>query len=329
MPQPSSALSTLRPDLAGALEEFDLVADRAGFIGYQVLPVMDVGHQAGVFGKIPIEQLLKDRSATIKRAPGSGYSRDTFKFESDSYATEEYGHEEVVDDKESRLYAEYIDAEIVATTRAFDAVLREAEKRVAALLYNATTWSGEALTTALSNEWDDFTNATPIDDVAAACQKVWDTTGVWPNALIINNKQFKKLRRCDQITEAVASTGAGESFLQRKITTAQLCQALDIDRILVAGGAKNTANEAATLAIASVWSDEYAMVAKIATSNDIKEPCLGRVFHWGVDGSTIGGTVENYREDRVRGGIVRVRHEVDEKVLYTGLGHLLSNVITI
>jgi hypothetical protein len=70
------------------------------------------------------------------------------------------------------------------------------------------------------------------------------------------------------------------------------------------------------------------MVCRIATSNDLQDPCVGRTLHWAADGSTIGGTVESYREESKRGDVIRVRHDVDEVVLYTEMGHLLSNITT-
>jgi hypothetical protein len=71
------------------------------------------------------------------------------------------------------------------------------------------------------------------------------------------------------------------------------------------------------------------MVCKIATGNDMREPCVGRTFHWSADGSSIGGTVESYREEGVRGNVIRVRHQVAEVVLHAEAGHLLSNVTTL
>jgi hypothetical protein len=64
----------------------------------------------------------------------------------------------------------------------------------------------------------------------------------------------------------------------------------------------------------------------VAVTDDIREPCLGRTFHWGEDGSQIGGLMESYREEQKRSDIIRCRHDVDEKVLYTQMGHLLSNI---
>lgn len=326
MPSPSTSLTTLRPDLAGSLMEFDLAVDRAGFIGSRVLPVMEVMKQSGVFGKIPIEQLLQEREVT--RAPGSGYSRGNFTFTTDSYACVEYGAEEPVDDREAQMYAEYFEAEQVSAQRALDAVLRAAEKRVADLIFNATTWTGSSLTTAVTNEWDDSANATPIVDVEAAVRKVYTNSGLWPNALIINRKVFRNLRNCDEVIERIQSAGAGSQTRATDITVQQLAEVFDLPFILVAGSTKNTAKEGAAASLSPMWSDEYAMIARICTSNDIREPGLGRIFHWGADGSSIGGTVESYRDDSIRSDLIRVRHDVDEKVLYTECGHLLSNITT-
>lgn len=323
MPSPSSSLATLRPDLATFLE-FDLESERAGYVATQVLPVVDVLSQAGVFGTIPLEQLLQQRES--KRAPGSGYARSNFTFTSSTYATEEHGVEEVVDDREAKMYREYFDAEQISTLRAFSSVLRNAEQRAASLIFNATTWNGAALTTSVGNEWDDAGACTPITDVEAAVRKIYDGSGLWANALVINRKVFRNLRNSEQIIERINSEGAGNASKASDVTIEMLARVFDLDHIVVAGTSKNSAKEGQTATPAQIWSDEYAMVCKIATTSDMREPCVGRTFHWSDDGSSIGGTVETYREEAVRGEVVRVRHDVDEIVLYKEAGHLLSNI---
>lgn len=328
MPSPSSSLATLRPDLATFLE-FDLASDSAGFIASRVLPVMDVASQAGNFGKIPLEQLLQQRET--RRAPGAGYARGNWTFDKATYAAEEHGAEEPVDDREAKMYAEYFDAEQVSTLRAFSSVLRNAEQRVADAVFNATTWNGGALTTVVTNEWDvnHTANAVPITDVEAAVNKVYDASGLWPNALIINRKVFRALRNLDQIVDRIASEGAGDATKPSDITEAMLAQVFDLDYVIVAGASRNSAKEGQAATPTQIWSSEYAMVCRIATGNDMREPCIGRTFHWSQDGSSIGGTVESYRDEVIRGNVIRVRHDVDEVILYPQAGHLLSNVTTI
>jgi len=322
MPSPKTSLATLRPDLA-SFEEFDLAMDRQGFIGHRVLTVIDVAKASGVFGRIKLVDLLQNRETA--RAPGSGYSRGSFRFDDETFATKEHGTEEPIDDVEAEMYAEYFDAEQISTQRAYDAVLRNAEKRVAAAVFNTTTWTGTGLTTAVGTKWDVFATATPITDVLAAKKKVWDGVGMWPNALVISRKVFLNLRECAQIVDRIKYAGF-QNPVSSEITIASLAQVFDLDMVLVAGAAKNTANEGQVAVIASVWSDTLAMICRIGNTSDFKEPCIGRTFHWNGDGSDIDGRVETYRDETIRGDVVRVRHQVEEKILYKECGHLLNTI---
>lgn len=319
MAHPSSSLATLRPELGGSLEQFDLAMDRNGFIGTKVLPVFEAAEQSGTYGIIPLDQLLE--SPETRRAPGASYRRGQFDFTTGTFACEEHGWEEPVDDREARMYANYFDAEMVSAQRARDIVLRNMEIRIAAAIYDTGTWTP----TAVTNEWDDVANATPITDVAARVAAMWEATGLWPNALIINRKQYHNLRRCDQIQDRMEQV---DRSFQGDIGISQLQAAFDLPYILVGGSAKNTAIKGQTADPGPIWSDEYAAVARICSTNDIREPGLGRVFHWGADGSSIGATMESYRDETVRGDVIRARMDTDEKVLYDGCLQLLSNITT-
>lgn len=306
------------------MEEFDLMMDAEGFIGHRVLAFVDVAKQSGNFGKIPIEQLLQAKET--RRAPGSSYGRGNWKFEPASYATEEHGWEEPVDDRESEMYRDYFDAETISMYRAQRVIIENQEKRVAAMVFNATTYSSQL--TNVTNEWDDASNATPITDVEAAAQACWSRSGLWPNAMVLNRKVFRNLRNCAQIIDRLKYQGF-QDVRAEKITAAALAQVFDIPNVMIAGGAKNTANEGATLSISSIWSDEYCWIGRVAESADFREPCVGRLFHWGADGSQERGLVETYREEQSRSEIVRVRHDVDEVELLTACNQLLGNVTTI
>jgi hypothetical protein len=87
MPSPNEALATLRPDLGGSFEDFDLSMDRMGFIAYRVLPIIEAQVSAGTFGRIPLAQLLKN--ADVKRTSRSGYPRGDWEFEEESFSTKD------------------------------------------------------------------------------------------------------------------------------------------------------------------------------------------------------------------------------------------------
>lgn len=326
MPSPSSSLATLRPDIADSFTEFDLEMNIRGFVWDRVLPVFEVSRQSGTFGRIPIEQLLQNRET--RRAPGAGYARGNWTFTTETFATVEHGAEEPVDDNEAAMYRDYFDAEVVSALRARSAVLLNAEKRVADAIFNTSTWTGSALATGVSTTWSTAASATPIADVEGAVQKVYDGTGIWPDTIIMSKKVFRLLRNVDEIIERIASSGAGSPTKATDINESMLAQVFDLPKVVVAGSSKNTAAEGQDASISQVWSDTQVMVCKTASSQDFREPCLGRTFHWGDDGSSVGGTVESYREEQTRSDVIRVRHQVDEKVIYKELGHLLTGITT-
>jgi hypothetical protein len=319
----SPSTTITRTDLSIlAMAELDLAASREGFIGKQVFPISFVGLQAASPGKIPIEALLAE--ADTQRSAGSGYARSNFKFATWSYATQEHGKEEVVDDRQAAMYRNEVDALMYAVERSRDVVLRNFERRVAAAVFDSATWTGAALTTAVATEWSTKATAAPIDNVLAAAAKVRLNCGMTPNTLILGWTAWQNLRECAQILDRIRYGGA-PSLDVSKVGQAAVAQILGLNQILVGGAVKNSANPGQTASLADCWDDEYAMVAYIDPSPDLARPTLGKTIIWTEEGSP-DGIVETYRDETVRGEVVRFRWDSDEVVMYAECGHLLSNI---
>lgn len=320
MPAPTSSLSTLRPDLGGSFFEFELAASRMGFIGHQVLRPFTTIKQSGPFGKIPLEQLLQ--KAETKRAPGSRYNRGDWKFETDSFATEEHGWEEPVDDREAEMYSDYFDAEQVSAARARDRILRNAEQRIADIIFDNSNFTNATAGTA----WTTHATADPQGDVETRVQAIRDASGLMPNTIIIPWVAFRNLRQTTQFKDAVSSSGAGSSELPGRIVRQQVAEFFDIPNVLIPDAQKNTANLGQNATLAEVWDKTKVWIGRVAMTNDIQEPSVGRTFVWQADGGLLEGTAESYRDENVRSDIIRVRHDVDEKLIHTAAGQILTGV---
>lgn len=325
MAAPSSAIT--RYELSAPYTEFDLMMNRKKFIGLRVLRPRIVGVQAADVGKIPLKELLRQRST--KRAPGGGYGRDDFEFDKFAYATEEYGYESAMDDRQIKIFRDLLDAEGIHADRAIDGVVQEYERDVASAVFNTTTWTGAALTTALGTPWSTHASATPITDIFNAKEKVVTGSGLAPNALILNAVAYFHLRQCAQIVDRIKY---GAKATQAEIASA-LAEMLEIEQIIVAGGLTNTANAQQTAAISRIWSNTMAMVARVAMTDDPAEPCIGRTFIWNEDGpgspgadDEIAVVVEEYREEKVRGSVIRARNDRDIVIQHAAAGHLLTAV---
>lgn len=323
MPSPSTTLASQRPDLASSFEEFDIEMQISQFGAMRLAPVIECGAQAGNFGKIPIAQLAKTRDT--KRSSGGAYNRGGFKFDPVTYSTEEHGVEEPIDRREAAMYADYFDAELVASRRARWAVMANYEQRVCDLCSSTTTWTGASLTTAVSTPWSTVATATPIADIRAAKLKVRDAGGAIPNALVVSWKRFQTLKDCAEIIDRVKYAGFQDPT-RRAITAEALAAVFDLDMVIVMGGVKDAAVEGAAFSGSGFWDDTKALVCKVAMTTDPREVCVARTFHWSADGSQVGGTLESYYDETVRSDVIRCRMETDEKVMYAAAAHLLTSV---
>ncbi len=329
MPSPKSELTNLRPELATFMQ-LDTEMSRRGYVGTRLLPAFPVMKASGDFGVIKLASLLASKDADTKRTSKGGYNRGDYEFEERSFKTKEHGWEEPVDEREEALYEDYFDLEEIATVRAWEHVLAGLEERILNKVLADTVTAG--YTAASGGVWTTPATATPIDDVFAAQEAVWARTGMWPRTVAMSRRNFRALRRTKQVKDEVASNGAGSSQAQKNITVEMLKEVLDVDEIIIGDAVKNTLNQAQSATIASSFPDDQIVVTRTATSNDFKEPCLGRLFHWGGDGSRIDGAgsmpgvVEDYEEPQTRKNIIRVRNETDEFILYGEMAQVVTGV---
>lgn len=324
---PSSAIT--RIELGSTYPEFDLKMNQTGFIGHKVLRPRVVGKNAADVGKIPLKQLLQSKST--ERSPGAGFARDSFKFDKFSYAVKFYGKEEPLADEHRDMYIDLIDGEQVSADRAEDAVLNEYERDVASAVFNTGTWTGAALTTTLGTPWSTHASADPIADVSSACEAVAVGSGLEANALIINRFVLRHLLQVDKIVDRVKYTQTPTAVQLRN----DLSALFDLKYIFVAGGFKNTANEGQAASMSRIWSNTMAMVARVAETEDPKEPCIGRTFMWSGDsnspsapgdGGAIVVSMKEYRDESINSNVFQASNNRDLVIMHAQAGHLLQAV---
>lgn len=314
---PSVTQAVGRPDLGATLTEFDVRANQAGYVGLQLFPPIDVQEQSANIGRIPIEQLLQTQDTA--RASGGGYRRGNFTFDDFSYATKEHGWEEPVDDRNMRIYRRYFDAEVIAARRAQNFVIQNHEIRCCAAAQSTTAHA----TGAAAAAWSVKATADPVADVLARIRAVRLACGLTPNVVVMDYDAFTYALETDSVVDRLKYAGYDDP---KDVGEAALAKLFKVRRVIVAGSLKNTAAEG-SLTLASAWDRTKVAVGRIAETNDVAEPCLGRTFHWSADGSSIGGTIETYRDETKRSDVVRVRMETDEKEMYPECWQVITGVL--
>lgn len=336
MPYPATGTERPRPDLADTLFEFDMAANMAGFVAYDAFPIIEVMEYKGDFGRVLLKEMIKRPTTATSsepgkaylRAPRSAYATEETSFTKDEYETEEYGLEGFVDEWERNAYRSYFEAETFTTQWVQHQLLTETEIRVESAIFDTTTFtpgtnSAVDLTAAPTRQWNDFANADPIKQVRDAKFSVFNRSGMWPDSIIMNQFAWEYLIETDDIRQRVHSQGSGSEDRNLLITQNIVAQILGLENVFVAGGAVDSANPNQAAAPAQLWGP-HASVYKQARTNNLREVCLGRSFHWAIDDSMPRGYVEDYWQDATRSRKIRVRHQVENRMLYSNVGYLIQ-----
>lgn len=333
MAQPSTAIT--RFDLSLSYQEFSLRANQRRFIGLKVLPPIAVALQNAEFMRVKVASLMGPVEKT-ERAPKGTYARGSYEWGKDSYATQDHGVEEVLDDRSISIYGNEVKAERIHRDRAINRVLQAFEDDISKAVFNTTTWSGAALTSAAATAWTTPATATPISDIDGAIEKVEAGTGKTPNSMVISNFALRKLARTAQIQDLTKHSGHDDPKDTSNIVNI-LRGLFEFENIFVGSGFKNTNDEGQDASFARGWDKTMCMVCNILASDDLEdpEPTIGRVPMWNEDNAQIPGIdndgtpdliMEEYREEDRRGGIIRARMDRQVKIFHKEVGHLLTGV---
>lgn len=340
MSNPSTAIQRL--DLSMSRSEFSAYLNRKKFIGHLVFPFLAVNLQNCEFRVLPAEALITPIEDT-ERKPKAGYKRDDYEWETDSYATTEHGVEEVVDDRELKLYGEF-NAEAISQERAVNRIAQRYEYLAAAAAFDTSYFSGaytidvDATTDRGRSgaKWSVKASADPIADIDCAREDFIVNCGTAPNALVLEETDLRLCLRTDRIEDLVKYTGTLDMQTIRKLVP-QLQEVFRVDKVIVAESpVKNTAGRGQQPVFSRMWGTGKALLCRIddSPSLDTTEPSLGRTISWspeagplpGADSDGIGVITEEYREESRRGGVIRSRTDYVIKRLHKPAGLLLTNL---
>lgn len=304
-----------RMELGEAFHEYS--PRRARFIAGLILPLYGVRKDAATIS------VVKRKNLTIpdtRHANGAAYNRVELYMDDLAYACVDHGLEGQVTDRDKEKYADDFDAEVEKTQAVKIKMLLAREKRIKDVIFNTTTWTGDALFTNNSaNPWDDKETLI-IDQVLAGKEKVRQNTGVPPNAMIIGEITLNNMLVNTQIREQFP----GASIITEALLRAQMGAIMGIQDLIVGQAIYNSADEGQDFVAGEIWPDDYAMIAALGEEGlPMTEPQLGRTILWKPYTSDLE-YVETYREEQTKSDIVRVEQSIDEKVFDKYFAHMLK-----
>ena len=313
-----------RFDLSIRRDDFDLAANREGYIGLKVMPPASVAKPSSNFSRLTIKSLFA-AGRSLVRGPRQAYQKDEFGWTTDSYNTVEHGLEGDVDDAEIELYGDFLPVEQIQSARVLDNLLTEHEINVAAATFDTTKYTGnQTINLTGTDVFNNTTTSKPVDVIDAA-KFQHHQFGLEANTLIIPAIALRYMMRSSQILDRIKYSGRDDP---KNVTIQMLQEIFEIDKVLIGKGFKNvTPPGTGAPVFKRLWDPTMMMVCRTCDASEgltASKPCLGRTVMYTEQNAQIPGIgdgdaspaviMEEYREERRRGGVIRGRWNYDLKV---------------
>jgi hypothetical protein len=281
-------------------------------IAERVLPVKGEDSKRGIYMKASLADAELLNADAQPRESGADYQRINRKYGVDVYDAQEYGLESVIDDSYEEEVDRFMNLEATEAALLERSLKLSYEKRVAALIQNATTFTATASTVNYT-----AANLNTIDvcsDVDLAKARML-LNGIIPNAVIMSFNVYQRIRRSTLLQNqiyGVVPRAAGQKMLPGE---ASVAEALGIDNLYVAKCPYNVNAKGQVYAGSFIWNDTYFAVAQIK-GGEYTAGGVGRTIQWTKDTTGLF-TPETYRDDKIRSNVLRVRQHTSEKIIDT------------
>lgn len=317
--RPESTSAILRPDLTAVAQEYDAEKAATKFIGRRAAPIFNSPIYSTTYPVVKRENFVK--RTEDGRAPDGSYNRITGEWGTGTFTCQDHGIEYPIDDERRRRYSRYIDAESAATRMLHFQALLNHEYRVAAL-YSGAGLTNHNVTTA----WTTTATAVPLADLRAGIDALSDACGAAPGdiSLIIPRTDFHEMLACTTVNAKILYTYPG--MQPAELTAQQVAAMLGIKEVLVARGAIDSTEEGVAVSMGQLWTAAVMYLAVLAGENDpLDAPSATRTIQWTEDSPEFP-VIESYRDEKVRGDVLRERVNTDE--VLTAEADLMAYKIT-
>lgn len=207
------------------------------------------------------------------RAKGANSNEVTLKLTvGDPYYCEDHALKQFVAEEDVKNAIGKTDPYIDAAENVVDGLLIGKEKALSDYMANtANLTQNTTLTT--TDQWSDFSNSDPFDDIATAKETVHASIFQKPNTLILGKQVYDKLVRHPDLLDRVKWSAKG-------VLTVDLLKSLfDVENVLIGGNGYNSATEGQTDAMSYTWG-KNAWLCYISPKKSGKFVTFGVTYEW-------------------------------------------------
>lgn len=291
------------------------------FVSMAAFPVVNVNKQTDKYYTWPLADWFRDElqpRGDEQESAGSG-----MRLSSDSYMCDVYAlHKDIGSQARANLENE-VNLERATVQWLTGRAMLKQEKTWAANYFVTGVWGTSATP---SNLWSNYATSTPLEDIEVGRRSILLKTGMRANLLILGYDVFAKLKNHPDIIDRFKYTSA------EVVTTALLARLFEVERVLVAEGIENTANEGLT-EVMTFTHGKHALLCYAPPAPGLETPSAGYTFHWTGDqnnvsqglGEAVG--VRNFYIPERKVDRYEIECAYDQKVVSASLGYFFESVV--
>lgn len=293
-------------------------AKNQSFIGDQVAPPVTVPNESDAYVKFGAEDLRLE--SAVYGGKGT-VGRVEWTESLDQYLCLEYCLEAGISWQKMRNGDNALRLEQRAVIGLANKLKLTREAKIAAALFNATTFTATYAALAAADRWDADTSS-PVSKVNDAKEAVRALIGLTPNTMVIGAHAWSHLRIHPDITQRVAGI-----LPNTPATLAQAQAALDLDKILVGNAVYNTTTEGNTVTLGDVWG-KYASICYIdPTTGGDAQGTIVPLQTFVCDAVAPPFSTFTYEENQTRKHIIQCYDCNDVKAIAVSSAYLYGTVV--
>jgi hypothetical protein len=304
---------------------------RSAYVADRVFPTILTNKQSDVYAIYNKYDWFSDqakRRAPLTETAGGGYALET----PGTFYNNEWGFHKDIADEDADNADEVFQLEQEAVEFCVDKIRIRREVRWAAGYFATGVWTTDLsgmTDTPGANEfrvWDDYTNSTPIADIADAKTLVLGLTGLIPNTLVVSHRVHQSLENHPNILERYKYTQTGI------LTEELLAKVFGVDNYVI-GSALVAAAPEGTNTLSFLLNQYDALLVYAAPGPSRRRPSGGYTFRWkrprwnGSTGDRLESTVRKFYMKEIRGHRIECSSYEDIKLVAADCGVFFDDAI--
>jgi hypothetical protein len=300
-----------------ALSNISIGYQNSGYIADRLFPKVSSGKQSNKY-----YIWTKDfwfRNYVQQRAAGTVYPEGALELSNTNFFCDIFHLGYPINDEDTQNEDAAVQLDQTGSEWLADQFLLNRESKMVADFFKTGVW-GTDLTLSGTDQWSDFSNSDPIDDIRLGIQTVHKATGSEPNQLTIGREVRDILAQHPLLLDMYKHTGVPI------LTDVQIAAALKIPTLIVGNAIENTAQEGATFSGGYMWG-KNAMLLYTPTAPGLRVPAAGYTFIWNIDGGEYEIQIRRTRQDWRDRELLQAKHAFDQKAVGTDLGYFISAAV--